>query len=296
MQEEWMNAVTEVMDELRKALAELEDCRARNTDLRTMLEQVTRERDQARDKYEALAVLVDGYRRERDEAKTELEHYLRPASATESVRSAAKRRMVLDGADAQALENAITLTERERDEARAWQVQIAEPLGYLVRAFGVGGYDVAEPSVIVKAWRELERERDEARAEMERLRRERDAAISELAHMHDEYTRIRSADADQREMTMTCVMLVKERDEARAEAERLRRELERAGSRECDAPACNCGAWHHREHPRVVFRRGAEAMREACAQQFGESQPASRLWACREAADVIRALPIPEES
>jgi uncharacterized coiled-coil DUF342 family protein len=58
---------------------------------------------------------------------------------------------------------------RERDELRAWQVQIAEPLGYLVRAFGVGGYDVAEPSVIVKAWRELERERDEARAEVERL-------------------------------------------------------------------------------------------------------------------------------
>ncbi len=43
-----MNAVTEVMDELRKALAELEDCRARNADLRTMLEQVTRERDEAR--------------------------------------------------------------------------------------------------------------------------------------------------------------------------------------------------------------------------------------------------------
>ena len=43
-----MNAVTEVMDELRKALAELEDCRARNADMRTMLEQVTRERDEAR--------------------------------------------------------------------------------------------------------------------------------------------------------------------------------------------------------------------------------------------------------
>jgi chromosome segregation ATPase len=48
MQEEGMNAVTEVMDELRKALAELEDCRARNADLRTMLERVTRERDEAR--------------------------------------------------------------------------------------------------------------------------------------------------------------------------------------------------------------------------------------------------------
>ena len=51
-----MNAVTEVMDELRKALAELEDCRARNADMRTMLEQVTRERDEARAEVERLRV------------------------------------------------------------------------------------------------------------------------------------------------------------------------------------------------------------------------------------------------
>ena len=36
-----------------------------------------------------------------------------------SVREAARRRMPLDGADAQCIEHAITITERERDEARA---------------------------------------------------------------------------------------------------------------------------------------------------------------------------------
>lgn len=35
------------------------------------------------------------------------------------VRDACKRRMPLDGSDAQALEHALTMTERERDEARA---------------------------------------------------------------------------------------------------------------------------------------------------------------------------------
>jgi chromosome segregation ATPase len=142
-------------------------------------------------------------------------------------------------------------------------------------------------AVLVDGYR---RERDEARDEVERLRREIDAATSELAHMHDEYTRIRSADADQREMTMTCVMLVKERDEARNEVDRLRRELERAGSRECDAPACNCGAWHHREHPRAVYRRGAEAMREAC---IAWARAPEIDW--EALPDVLEEMPIPEE-
>ena len=39
--------------------------------------------------------------------------------ALPTVRAACKRRMPLDGADAQALEYALTMTERERDAARA---------------------------------------------------------------------------------------------------------------------------------------------------------------------------------
>jgi hypothetical protein len=116
---------------------------------------------------------------------------------------------------------------RERDDLCAWQVQIAEPLGYLVRAFGVGGYDVAEPSVIMEAWRALERERDEARAEVERLK------LS---------ARLWADDID---------------------------------------AVSN------------AYRRGAEAMREACANAM---HPIMRSMISRtEAAQTIRALPIPGE-
>ena len=41
------------------------------------------------------------------------------ADPTLTVREACRRRMPLDGTDAQALEHAITITERERDKARA---------------------------------------------------------------------------------------------------------------------------------------------------------------------------------
>ena len=73
-----MNAVTEVMDELRKALAELEDCRARNADLCAMLDRVATERDKAeaelrdlqRGASEALAQAVE-WQRERDDARAQ---------------------------------------------------------------------------------------------------------------------------------------------------------------------------------------------------------------------------------
>lgn len=50
-----------------------------------------------------------------------VKEFAQPGGATKpiSAREAARRRMPLDGADAQALEGALTLTERERDEARA---------------------------------------------------------------------------------------------------------------------------------------------------------------------------------
>ena len=49
--------------------------------------------------------------------KTEAEHS--EAERQRTVRSAARMRQPLDGADAQALEGALCSTERERDEARA---------------------------------------------------------------------------------------------------------------------------------------------------------------------------------
>ena len=45
-----------------------------------------------------------------------------------TVRSAARMRQPLDGADAQALEGALTLAERDRDEARAEVERLREAL------------------------------------------------------------------------------------------------------------------------------------------------------------------------
>jgi len=72
-----MNAVTEVMDELRKALAELEDCRARNADLRTMLERVSTERDEAQARVIDAALIHAELVRERDEALANVERWKR---------------------------------------------------------------------------------------------------------------------------------------------------------------------------------------------------------------------------
>ena len=47
------------------------------------------------------------------------------------------------------------LTE-ERDELAAWQLAVADGLGFVNRAEGQSGYDVAAPSVILAAWRECE--------------------------------------------------------------------------------------------------------------------------------------------
>lgn len=147
-------------------LEELEEARARNADMRAMLEQVTRERDEWRDKFLAL-----------------------------------------------------NQTAGELCNACGWAFRIP---GESCRC-------------------EVVKERDEARADAERY-------LADLRRCASEpYERTRELEALQ------------------AEVERLRVELIRAGSRECDIAACNCGTWHH-QNPRAAYRRGAEAMREACQQ------------------------------
>lgn len=79
-------------------------------------------------------------RAERDEARAEVERLKRPAQATESARAYARRRGALDGANAQALEGALTLTERERDEARAECDALRERQA-MVRAFATDRND-----------------------------------------------------------------------------------------------------------------------------------------------------------
>jgi hypothetical protein len=96
---------------------------------------------------------------------------------------------------------------------------------------------------------------EELEAELETVTRERDK-LSVLVELSDGYRR--------------------ERDEARAELTR-----ERIGIRPVDEVRSD------------AYRRGAEAMREACANAM---HPIMRSMISRtEAAQTIRALPIPEE-
>lgn len=93
--------------------------------LETELERVSTERDMW--KVDQRAVVGSNFtmlaraeqaEAERDALKAEVER-LRPTSLPVSVREACRRRMPLDGVDAQALGHALTLTERERDASRA---------------------------------------------------------------------------------------------------------------------------------------------------------------------------------
>ena len=87
--------------------------------------------------------------------------------------------------------------------------------------------------------------------------------------------------------------VTRERDEARAEVESLtdeRDELLKAYAKAYDE-------WDHSKYSRaevaVAYRRGAEAMRERCASAM---HPIIRSMISRtDAAQTIRALPIPEE-
>lgn len=87
--------------------------------------------------------------------------------------------------------------------------------------------------------------------------------------------------------------LTKERDEARAEVERLQREVDEMAA-ELHALSVKYDA--SANDTADAYRRGAEAMREACARWFATSQV---IWMepdeYIETANDIRALPIPEE-
>ena len=77
--------------------------------------------------------------------------------------------------------------------------------------------------------------------------------------------------------------VLNERDEARADAERYLADLRR----------CAAAPYEHAKERAEAFRRGAEAMREACAKKVNEYwQPSAR----QELFSAIRALPIPEET
>lgn len=70
--------------------------------------------------------------------------------------------------------------ERERDEARAWQLAVAEGTGYINYAEGQGGYEIAPAETIVAAYTNAVEERDEACINVSRMRATLSEALNEL--------------------------------------------------------------------------------------------------------------------
>ena len=104
-----------------------------------------------------------------------------------SVRQRARERGALDGADAQALEHALTVTERERDEAQANYRFMVE------RAADekLDGYRELASRLAA-----MEAERDEARRERDKARDELEAVADEWRRQHENL--LACAAADQR--------------------------------------------------------------------------------------------------
>jgi chromosome segregation ATPase len=171
---------------------------------------------------------------------------------------------------------------KERDEARAEVAILTAALDErdLEAERGLEQYDrlVRERDEARASWEvcalhmhEARRERDEARAEVERLTDERDELLVRVANQDAELRATREA-----------------YNQARYELTR-----ERMGIRPID------------EVRSAAYRRGAEAMREACATACErakyaltggrESLSGAHNEGCDVAAEKIRAIPIPEE-
>lgn len=102
----------------------------------------------------------------------------------------------------------------------------------------------------------------------------------------------------QREVTERLEQAIRERDEARAEVERLRKAVH---TRACQLQSvynvgCVCGAdEHQRDLQKLAYQRGAEAMREAAAQELDRLLTQKKATAIWVAPDEIRAMPVPED-
>ena len=138
---------------------------------------------------------------------------------------------------------------------------------------------------------ELVRERDEAQARVidaalihAELVRERDEARAELAGLPAWQKGCEQALGDLADAEEAIARLYTERDEARAEVERLKAQrLER-----------HLESWEQYMQDNDVkraFRRGAEAMREVCAQWI----PHLLCTVDCDPEESMRALPFPEE-
>jgi post-segregation antitoxin (ccd killing protein) len=95
--------------------------------------------------------------------------------------------------DVSVLERRLAAAEAARERAEAWQLAVADGLGYVNRPEGQGGYEVAEPSVIVDAFRAAESESSRLRSERESLRVAYNASAEMLSEARSEVARLTEA-------------------------------------------------------------------------------------------------------
>ncbi len=164
---------------------------------------------------------------------------------------------------------------RERDDA---QREVARLNACLSSVTTENQYRAQREARALQDWQALRAERDEARATLEPVEDQLEAAEAKLKSGEAEWaTRRCECSADE-----TC-KFVRERDEARAELSKLRKDYD-------SVLEANVGLLDGAPYvdARAAFRRGAEAMREACAQWVDH-------WVSGHVADKLRDMPIPEE-
>ena len=262
-------------DEIEKLREELAEANARRDDLRTALEWANEERDRLQ--------------RERDEHKAKREEYAAEA------RSLRERLRDAYGERDQYL--------RERDQARLAEERARESLDELDEAIydclpsdddGDTPLDCVEHAA--DQLRALAQERDEARREASDHRLAAMAASS----AHDAIEKMVRFElrAQQEEGAQeACRRVARERDEARAEVKRMKARPVEAEYAELDI------MWQRlvRERDdayrakRDAYRRGAEAMREACAEKVDSYTAWNDPPTLGFLEERILALPIPED-
>jgi predicted nucleic acid-binding Zn-ribbon protein len=263
------------------------------------------------EKYNAIAELVDNYRRERDDAREQL--YLTKAELGRWVdreTKAVRERESYQNRVAR-LEEAIVTSLGQRLEPCMSRHPVTVDMAAGSLFFKIGeamSCEFQDGDDLLEAVKELVRERDEARAEaamledrlsesraeVERITDERDELPVRVANQEAELRATREAYNESRaeverlmhqladatnESTHFQVMCKRETEEV----ERLTSELQR--ERKCLTETRRELASQYG----MGFRRGAEAMREACAQWVADYCSFGR-------AAAVRALPIPEES
>lgn len=345
-----MNAVTEVMDELRKALAEVDDIRASLRRKVRHCDELTEERDQMqRERDEARAALakcpdcamwaersarwhddMQRAERERDEARREADRFRHGCTVEGDFvcpNEYAVGELTAERNFLRALkknhEEDFTRVCKERDEARAEVERLRSVLSATSQELAdIAATPAEERALALEMELAVARaERDEARAEVERQRELKDYLRTWLSSEELEGLRVKAAEHPllweeihhlKAEVERLSRLLKMAEDEAVAADNHGRREARRADAAEADAERLGAERdearaevgrlrWMLPVHPSSLtdactdaYRRGAEAMREACARWFREHDESFELTvdACH---DVIADMPIPED-